>query len=69
MSARIPAADLRTVVAALTTSFNQNDGNICQLGQGNNRGFGLAVQDATFFLMASSQAPGNFVGRILHWTE
>ena len=69
VSARIPAADLRTVVAALTTSFNQNDGNICQLGQGNNRGFGLAVQDATFFLMASSQAPGNFVGRILHWTE
>ena len=69
VSARIPAADLRTVVAALTTSFNQNDDNICQLGQGNNRGFGLAVQDATFYLMASSQAPGNFVGRILHWTE
>ena len=64
--ARIPAARIRGAVSALTTAYSNDTTDLLLISHGANRGFGVAVQAASNFLLLAAQAPGNFYVRIGH---
>ena len=64
--ARIPAADVRAAVSALSVAYNNDNVNVRILALGANRGIGIAVQATTNFLLLTAQSPGNYFVRIVH---
>ena len=64
--ARIPAADLRTAVSALSVGYNNDNENVRIIALGANRGVSLAVQATTFYIMLNAQSSGNFYTLITH---
>ena len=64
--ARIPAERIRFAVAALTTAYSNDTTDMLLISHGANRGFAVAIQATSNFLLLAAQAPGNFYVRILH---
>ena len=64
--ARIPAADVRAAVSALSVGYNNDNVNMRILGLGANRGVSVGVQESTFYMLLNTQSAGTFNTRILH---
>ena len=64
--ARIPAARVRGAVSALDATYSNDTSNMLLISHGANRGFAVAIQATSNFLMLAAQAPGNFYCRISH---
>ena len=64
--ARIPAERVRGAVSAVNVTYSNDTSNMLLISHGANRGFAVAIQATSNFLLLAAQAPGNFYCRISH---
>ena len=64
--AKIPAERVRGAVSAVNVTYSNDTSNMLLISHGANRGFAVAIQATSNFLLLAAQAPGNFYVRIVH---
>ena len=64
--AKIPAERVRGAVSAVNVTYSNDTSNMLLISHGANRGFAVAIQATSNFLLLAAQAPGNFYARIVH---